>query len=262
MIDQLDVFLQHETRGFVDTLFVTLENKSYLQSNPEAPAKKEPSPVNGATPEVLSANLSSSLIVAAGAELDRTGGDLIGTKVDDKKVDLRKKTSASDKDDRRPKRRSWSSRSRSRSRSRERIRRSRSRDRVERTRDGRGGRGWEDRRRRSPIGRRMDRRRSRTPPLLPSRRSRSPRPRRAYRTRSRSPKATSPRRSPLIAVKPADGLALAPISGSEVKSVTTVLDPTATAALSIQSVVVAPMDKRPKFRCRDYDGQSNIDYSL
>ena len=35
---QLDVFLQQETRGFVDKLFITLDSKSYLQTNPEGPA--------------------------------------------------------------------------------------------------------------------------------------------------------------------------------------------------------------------------------
>jgi hypothetical protein len=30
------------------------------------------------------------------------------------------------------------------------------------------------------------------------------------------------------------------------------------APLAIQSVVVAPIDKRPKFRCRDYDGKNSL----
>jgi len=48
MTDQLDVFLQQETRGFVDKLFITLDSKSYLQSNPEGPAIVEEVPtVNG-----------------------------------------------------------------------------------------------------------------------------------------------------------------------------------------------------------------------
>ncbi|XP_046633925.1 pollen-specific leucine-rich repeat extensin-like protein 2 isoform X2 [Daphnia pulicaria] len=34
MCDELDVFLQQETKGFVDQLFVTLETKSYLQRSP------------------------------------------------------------------------------------------------------------------------------------------------------------------------------------------------------------------------------------
>jgi hypothetical protein len=34
MCDELEVFLQQETKGFVDQLFVTLETKSYLQGSP------------------------------------------------------------------------------------------------------------------------------------------------------------------------------------------------------------------------------------
>jgi len=37
MCDKLYVFLQKETKNFVDDLFVTLETNSYLQSNPEPP---------------------------------------------------------------------------------------------------------------------------------------------------------------------------------------------------------------------------------
>ena len=49
MCDQLDVFLQQETKGFVDKLFVTLETKSYLQSNPEPPSAKVESTTVAAT---------------------------------------------------------------------------------------------------------------------------------------------------------------------------------------------------------------------
>ncbi|XP_046460521.1 pollen-specific leucine-rich repeat extensin-like protein 2 isoform X2 [Daphnia pulex] len=38
MCEELDVFLQQETKGFVDQLFVTLETKSYLHLNPEHPS--------------------------------------------------------------------------------------------------------------------------------------------------------------------------------------------------------------------------------
>ena len=260
MIDQLDVFLQQETKGFVDLLFETLESKSYLQSNPEPPTaiKTEQNQlVNGTTTAIP--NLSSSESEKAAATVEISAG-----KIDDKKSELRdSRKKPTDKDDRRPKRRSWSSRSRSRSRSRDRARRSRSRD---RNRDRGGRSGWpEDRRsRRSPARRPMDRRgRSRSPPSSshpPRRSSRSPRTRRAYRTRSRSPKALSPsRRSPV------NKLTTESVPSAELP----VLEPTLAVAgaaaaapapgaapLAIQSVVVAPIDKRTKFRCRDYDGKN------
>ena len=249
MIDQLDVFLQQETRGFVDKLFVTLANKSYLQSVPtEAVATSDVVPaVNGA------------LVAASVAPIEADKANDVG-KVEsrdhdkgDSRSDLKKKstvvatnsTSSSAVD--RLKRKSFSPRSRSRSRSRERLRRSRSRD---RTRD-RGGRGWEERRRRSPVTRRTERRRSRSP----ARRSRSPRNnRRAYsnRSRSRSPKGISPR-------SPATAAAAAAVTASKadgglvdgVQSIADVIP--APVTLPIQSVIVTPADNRPKFRCRDYD---------
>jgi len=246
MIDQLDVFLQQETKGFVDKLFVTLDSKSYLQSNPEAPTIVEEVPtVNGAA-------------IAATVE---------GDKSTDVTKDAKKRTPTSSTATtastastttatERIKRKSFSPKSRSRSRSRERPRRSRSRD---RTRD-RGARGWEDRRRRSPVGRRTDRRRSRSP----ARRSRSPRNRRPYsnRSRSRSPaKGVSPR-SPVVtssaAIKEAtDGASAASGPGTVGTAATGTLVGTdqsisAAVTLPIQSVIVTP-DSRPKFRCRDYD---------
>ncbi|XP_045770159.1 RNA-binding protein 26 isoform X3 [Maniola jurtina] len=43
MLDQLDVFLQHETRPFVDMLFKSLETQEYLKASVEE-EKKQPSP--------------------------------------------------------------------------------------------------------------------------------------------------------------------------------------------------------------------------
>ncbi|XP_050358439.1 zinc finger protein swm isoform X3 [Nymphalis io] len=44
MLDQLDVFLQQETKPFVDMLFKTLENQEYLKHADNDSEKKEPSP--------------------------------------------------------------------------------------------------------------------------------------------------------------------------------------------------------------------------
>lgn len=229
MIDQLDVFLQQETRGFVDKLFITLDSKSYLQSNPEGPPIIEEMPtVNGGA-------------VTVATEGDKT--------TDVNKVvegrDTKKKTAptmvTTSGTTERTKRKSFSPKSRSRSRSRERPRRSRSRD---RTRD-RGTRGWEDRRRRSPMSRRTDRRRSRSP----ARRSRSPRNRRPHvnRSRSRSPvKGVSPR-SPVTATKVTEV-----VDSAAIAAVAVAADVAPVVTLPIQSVIVTP-DNRPKFRCRDYD---------
>ncbi|XP_050039984.1 RNA-binding protein 26 isoform X2 [Dermacentor andersoni] len=49
-LDQLDVFLQKETKPFVDMLFETLSNKSYLQGKPYVPAGSAPAPLPGAVP--------------------------------------------------------------------------------------------------------------------------------------------------------------------------------------------------------------------
>jgi len=228
MTDQLDVFLQQETRGFVDKLFITLDSKSYLQSNPEGPAIVEEVPtVNGGA-------------IAVAIEGEKTTDANRVTEARDTK----KKTTptvATTTTTERTKRKSFSPKSRSRSRSRERPRRSRSRD---RTRD-RGARGWEDRRRRSPVSRRTDRRRSRSP----ARRSRSPRNRRPHlnRSRSRSPvKGVSPR-SPVTAAKPAEV-----VDSAAAVAVAVAPDVAPVVTLPIQSVIVTP-DNRPKFRCRDYD---------
>lgn len=54
MCDELDVFLQQETKGFVDQLFVTLETKSYLHLNPEHPSDNVESTTITATTEKAS----------------------------------------------------------------------------------------------------------------------------------------------------------------------------------------------------------------
>ena len=229
MCDQLDVFLQQETKGFVDKLFNTLETKSYLQSNPEPPSiKPEPitEPTNPGIPNGQNIAVVQNLPPAAPTvSVTSTSTDSRAKKTD------------------RSKRRSWSPRSRSRSRSRDRdrdrTRRSRSRDRSTRDRGGRGA--WDDRRnRRSPVSsRRSDRRRSRSP-LPPRRSSRSP------RRRPRSP-------------APASQIALDTVAPPAVLVPTdagVVPVPSVATATAIQSVVVAPpvaVRDRQKFRCRDYD---------
>ncbi|KAL1432840.1 hypothetical protein MTO96_013040 [Rhipicephalus appendiculatus] len=49
-LDQLDVFLQKETKPFVDMLFETLSNKSYLQGKPYVPVVGAAAPLPGAVP--------------------------------------------------------------------------------------------------------------------------------------------------------------------------------------------------------------------
>lgn len=176
MCDQLDVFLQQETRGFVDKLFNTLETKSYLQSNPEPPSAKTESTNEQGTSVGQVTNGQN--IVIPPTTVPVPAPVLAPSSTTTTTIDSRTKKSD------RTKRRSWSPRSRSRSRSRDRdrdrTRRSRSRDRSTRDRGGRST--WDDRRnRRSPVNRRSDRRRSRSP-LPPRRSSRSPRGARRQRS--------------------------------------------------------------------------------
>ena len=217
MCDQLDVFLQHETASFVDKLFTTLESKSYLQSNPEPPARSERAEHNQIITNGQSAPTTSTPAAPAPASATSTS-----------------ETRAKRRERSRDRRRSWSPRSRSRSHSRDRDRdrskRSRSRD---RTRDRSGRSGYDDRRRRSPP-RRSDRRRSRSPRRL----SRSP------RRRQRSPHATSSHET----VPP-------PVSVISTESAVSAVATAVPNVVPLQSVVVAPpapLD-RQKFRCRDYD---------
>lgn len=251
MCDQLDVFLQQETKGFVDKLFVTLETKSYLQSNPEPPSILPESAASTEQANTGVTNGQNLVIPPVSVPVVPLAVPVVSATT----VDSRIKKSTSD----RIKRRSWSPRSRSRSRSRDRdrdrpMRRSRSRDRS--TRDHRGGRStWDDRRpsRRSPVtNRRSDRRRSRSP-LPPRRSSRSPRGSR----RQRSPVPPPPIVAGLenVAVAPVIGLVPTGAAGTDPAIVVGL--PVAPAA--IQSVVVAPpaavqqLERGPKFRCRDYD---------
>ena len=231
MCDQLDVFLQQETKGFVDKLFVTLETKSYLQSNPEPPSAKPESVIEPATTGVT----NGQNIVIPPASIVPVPPPTAAVPVSSATADSRTKKSD------RTKRRSWSPRSRSRSRSRDRDRdrprRSRSRDRSTRDRGGRST--WNDDRRnrnRSPVNRRSDRRRSRSP-LPPRRSSRSPRS-------SRRPRSPAPPQAVLENV---------PVMVPTDPAVVAV---PAVAVAAIQSVVVAPATAvldRQKFRCRDYD---------
>lgn len=234
MCDQLDVFLQQETKGFVDKLFITLETKSYLQSNPEPPSAKTESTTEPTAAATAACNVTNgqNIVIPPPCNVPVPLSVTPSTE------------SRTNKKSDRTKRRSWSPRSRSRSRSRERDRdrprRSRSRDRSTRDRGGRST--WDDRRnRRSPVNRRSDRRRSRSP--LPLRRS------------SRSPRNSRRARSPV----PPPAVVLENVVVAAQLPVLVPADPAvvpAAAAAAIQSVVVAPTAPvldRQKFRCRDYD---------
>ena len=271
MCDQLDVFLQQETKGFVDRLFVTLENKSYLQSNPEPPppsvpgaaAKEELHPsigvasVNGSSippPSSSSTTVAPPYAAAAASAAvpENVARESRTSSSSSNKQKTEQRSSGGGK------RRSWSPRSRSRSRDRGQLRQQRSRSPRDRSSRGGGSRNWDDRRsRRSPpVGsssggssqRRSDQRdqrggggrRSRSPPR---RSSRSPPRRRNQRPSSRSPPPTSSKGEN---------------SDKTMTTTTTATDVTGTAPPSVQSVIVAPAGVAAaaggnKFRCRDYD---------
>ncbi|CAG7718477.1 unnamed protein product [Allacma fusca] len=64
MIDQLDVFLQQETKGFVDLLFRTLANKSYIPevsaATPVQDGEEKPNPTTVVASSVESSQLNTS----------------------------------------------------------------------------------------------------------------------------------------------------------------------------------------------------------
>ncbi|GAB6027315.1 hypothetical protein CHUAL_001598 [Chamberlinius hualienensis] len=190
-VDQLDVFLQHETKPFVELLFKTLDDKSYL-----AKTENNSSPVSttNSVEQVTSTTTASVAVVnnvSTTASTSSTSTPTVtmsitnATKVTERRISRPEASVDEDRDSKRSTRKSARSHSRSRSGSRGRNRsRSRSRDRDDR----RIRRFDDDRRRRGVVGgRRYDRyndyRRDRSRDRLDKKRSRS---RSLSRSRSRS----------------------------------------------------------------------------
>lgn len=189
-IDQLDVFLQQETKPFVELLFKTLENKSYLvKQEVSLPVAAQPTPPGIEQPVPLPVpapvnNVPSNAVVSTNAS--STVGLPTVSKIPERRVSHPEPVNDGEERDRRLSNKTGGtshSRSRSRSRSRNRSR-SRSRDRDDRR--SRRTYGDEDRRRRGTV-RRHDRhggyRRDRSRERLDRKRSRS---RSVSRSRSRS----------------------------------------------------------------------------
>lgn len=100
MCDQLDVFLQQETKGFVDKLFITLETKSYLQSNPEPPGA-----IQAEAPNVAAA-APTAVPIPAAEEVNKSTTDIVVKTERDSRTSSTKSSKPVD----RTKRRSWSPR--------------------------------------------------------------------------------------------------------------------------------------------------------
>ncbi|ESO99958.1 hypothetical protein LOTGIDRAFT_230885 [Lottia gigantea] len=173
-LDQLDVFLQNKTVTFVDSLFNTLKDKSYVGLVKPAPPKALSPVVSTTTSEGQPTVQLSTTITQVAPDTTNTGKEPVKPEVKDKK---RPDEVSSDRD--------WprdSRRRRTRSRSR-------SRSGSPRRRDSDDRRRRYDRSRYSPprrYGRRRSRSRSPRRWSPDRRRSRSPRNRSRDRSRSRS----------------------------------------------------------------------------
>ncbi|EFN81664.1 RNA-binding protein 26, partial [Harpegnathos saltator] len=181
MLEQLDVFLQQETKNFVELLFKTLETQEYIlplsKSEPDSggtpPGINPPAPVLSTEKMIDTAIQLVPMITNPSAPLQINGSaPTVGNKREARKSD-------SDKVDKEKEKRSRSrsgrmrSRTRSRSRSWERDRRrSRSREHIRRDRERDRSRPW--RNESPPISTRRHDRRNRSPtPLRSHSRSRS-----------------------------------------------------------------------------------------
>ncbi|KAL7293373.1 hypothetical protein TKK_0013140 [Trichogramma kaykai] len=274
MIEQLDVFLQKETKSFVDMLFKTLETQDYLLGEDkelQEDGSKTPPQEALATPTISEIGDISPEHAAedTSAPIQQLNGSLPQSPVkrerksesekEEKEKEREKDLKEREKDKRPRSHNRLRSRTRSRSRSWERDRRrSRSRDYMRRDRERDRSRPW--RNKSPPMNvRRHDRRRSRsrsTSPLrsrmrdgLDSRiarfRNRSPSP---LRSRSRSPDRGGPRRLERLAQESPIGT---PTQDSNHGDVDMRLS---TTSQSIQSVVnVANPGFHNKRRCRDFD---------
>ncbi|XP_012539227.1 RNA-binding protein 26 isoform X1 [Monomorium pharaonis] len=290
MVEQLDVFLQQETKNFVELLFKTLETQEYVFPPPKS------DPDGGGTPPP-SVNLPPAN-VSLSTEKAIESTNPLGPMVPNPPVQLQINGSApaviskretrksdSDKDKEKEKRsRSRSGRMRSRTRSRSRSwerdrRRSRSREHIRRDRERDRSRPW--RNESPPISiRRHDRRRTRSRSTSPIRsrirdgpdnrdhrarfRNRSPTPLRS-RSRSRSLERKKSDRFERIEVDRIDRIEGSPGGGTPTQDSNhgDVDMRLSTTSQSIQSVVAvassipnnqtSSFQQQTKRRCRDFD---------
>ncbi|EGI63234.1 PREDICTED: RNA-binding protein 26 isoform X2 [Acromyrmex echinatior] len=290
MVEQLDVFLQKETKNFVELLFKTLETQDYVFPPPKSDPDGGGTPpgVNPSAPAVVSSSTEKiidatiplvPIITNPPAPLQINGSaPAVISKRETRKSD-------SDKDKEKEKRsRSRSGRMRSRTRSRSRSwerdrRRSRSREHIRRDRERDRSRPW--RNESPPIStRRHDRRRTRsrsTSPIRPrirdgpdSRdhrarfRNRSPTPLRS-RSRSRSIERKKIDRFERIEVDRTERIEGSPGGGTPTQDSNhgDVDMRLSTTSQSIQSVVAVAgsipnnqagsFQQQAKRRCRDFD---------
>ncbi|XP_011866320.1 PREDICTED: RNA-binding protein 26 isoform X2 [Vollenhovia emeryi] len=290
MVEQLDVFLQQETKNFVELLFKTLETQEYVlpppKSDPDGggtpPGVNPPAPiVPPSTEKIMDATipLVPNLVTNPSVPLQINGSaPAVISKRETRKSD-------SDKDKEKEKRsRSRSGRMRSRTRSRSRSwerdrRRSRSREHIRRDRERDRSRPW--RNESPPIStRRHDRRRTRSRSTSPIRprirdvpdvrdhrarfRNRSPTPLRS-RSRSRSIERKKIDRFERIEVDRTDRIEGSPGGGTPTQDSNhgDVDMRLSTTSQSIQSVVAVAssipnnqtgsFQQQAKRRCRDFD---------
>ncbi|XP_029673260.1 RNA-binding protein 26 isoform X2 [Formica exsecta] len=290
MVEQLDVFLQQETKSFVELLFKTLETQEYIlppsKNDPDGggtpPGVNPPAPVVNppSTEKILETTIPLvSIITNPPVPLQINGSaPAVVNKREIKKSD-------SDKDKEKGKRsRSRSGRMRSRTRSRSRSwerdrRRSRSREHLRRDRERDRSRPW--RNESPPLNtRRHDRRRTRSRSTSPIRprirdgpdgrdhrarfRNRSPTPLRS-RSRSRSIERKKMDRFERMEIDRTDRIEASPGGGTPTQDSNhgDVDMRLSTTSQSIQSVVsvasnipnnqTGSFQQQTKRRCRDFD---------
>lgn len=284
MVEQLDVFLQQETKNFVELLFKTLETQEYVlpppKSDPDGggtPPGVNPPPPTLATEKVTESTIAiTSMNTNPPAPLQMNGsapmaiGKRETRKSDSEKIDKEKEKRSRSRSGR------MRSRTRSRSRSWERDRRrSRSREHIRRDRERDRSRPW--RNESPPNTRRHDRRRSRSRSTSPIRprirdgpdnrdhrarfRNRSPTPLRS-RSRSRSLDRKKIDRTERMDVDRTERIDGSPGGGTPTQDsnhgdVDMRLSTTSQSIQSVVAVASSVPNSQPGFqakrRCRDFD---------
>ncbi|PBC26377.1 RNA-binding protein [Apis cerana cerana] len=284
MVEQLDVFLQQETKNFVELLFKTLETQEYVlpppKSDPDGggtpPGINPPPPalntekVTESTIPITSMNTNPPAPLQMNGSAPMAIGKRETRKSDSEKVDKEKEKRSRSRSGR------MRSRTRSRSRSWERDRRrSRSREHIRRDRERDRSRPW--RNESPPNTRRHDRRRSRSRSTSPIRprirdgpdnrdhrarfRNRSPTPLRS-RSRSRSLERKKIDRSERMEVDRTERIDGSPGGGTPTQDsnhgdVDMRLSTTSQSIQSVVAVASSVPNSQPGFqtkrRCRDFD---------
>ncbi|KAK0166786.1 hypothetical protein PV327_004270 [Microctonus hyperodae] len=291
IVEQLDVFLQHETKNFVEMLFKTLETQNYVlpPTKVEPPEGNTPPGVNPPTQLIKSEKIIDTPIASVTSlppiltnqmlPIQLNGSTAVPINI---KREARKSDSEKEDKDKRPRSRGrMRSRTRSRSRSWERDRRrSRSREHVRRDRERDRSRPWRNKSPPSTV-RRHERRRSRSRSTSPLRtRARDATESRDHRTRfrNRSPsplrsrsRSRSPDRKPKVDRSERLGVDIGRLERADASPGGTPTQDSnhgdidmrlSTTSQSIQSVVAVasnipnsqqPGAFPPKRRCRDFD---------